>query len=76
MPPRKLYEQRRRRRTARARLINNNKSQTRAKETSIVDQIVQLVTPQVTENPLECDFYNGTAFQYQNNALEPTGWFS
>ncbi|GBB98763.1 hypothetical protein RclHR1_03310004 [Rhizophagus clarus] len=74
MPPRNLYEQRRARR---ARLLRNNiLNQTRRfkNNPSTVDQIVQLTMPQVTNDPFERDFFNGAAFQYHNNVLEPVGW--
>lgn len=80
MSLRNLYEQRRMhqarlRRMRRARLLRDSISQTHTEKTSTFDQIVRLIPTQVnTKTPLEKDFFNGTAFQYHTDVLEPAGW--
>ncbi|CAG8499695.1 20488_t:CDS:2 [Rhizophagus irregularis] len=54
-------------RVAQIRPINNS---------TTIDRIARMTTPQITNNPIENDFFNGTSF-YDNNNFEslilPTG---
>jgi hypothetical protein len=34
-----------------------------------IDRIARITTPQITNNPIENDFFNGTSF-YDNNSFE------
>src|SRR5439155_1200631 len=56
-------------RVSRGRLINNNNTLVR---------IARIAMPQITNNPFENNFFNGTNFQ-DDNSLEslilPAGWF-
>jgi hypothetical protein len=59
-----------RNRIARIRLINN---------TNTLDRISRIVVPQITDNPFEQTFFNGTNFNNDINSFEslilPVGWF-
>jgi hypothetical protein len=49
---------------------NNNKNQNRVNNANTIDRIVRIITPQVTKNRFENDFFNGTKFTADNDTLE------
>src|SRR5581483_7443375 len=54
----------------RNRFINIANNLNRINNNDTLNQIARLTTPQVTNDPFENDFFNGTSFHDSNNSLD------
>jgi hypothetical protein len=41
-----------------------------------IDRIARIIVPQITNNPFENDFFNGTRFQENNTLILSADWSS
>jgi len=52
-------------------MANNNQNHSlqicRLNNSNTIDRIVRITTPQITNNPIENDFFNGKSFHDDNN---------